>query len=239
MGVYVCSDIHGHADRYFKLKEMLSPSDTLYIAGDVIDRGNGSLEIIKDVMTSKNITMLLGNHELFALRYFKKNDVSSPEEWSKNDTWLLPNNGGEETLEALKKEPLEFRKDFLSFLSGLPLLIYTNVQGKDYAISHSYVFKSVKEKSAWTQRDCDARSVTWFSPYKSSMYVPIEAYPDYCTSIVGHVPVQRIKDDPSSFEVVKEDNVIFIDGGCAYAKYSPNTALICIELGSEEVKYIV
>lgn len=39
MAVYVMSDVHGLKDRYDRMMEKIHEEDTLYILGDVIDRG--------------------------------------------------------------------------------------------------------------------------------------------------------------------------------------------------------
>ena len=64
MATYICSDIHG---QYQKFKNMLkkikfSDKDTMYILGDVIDRGPESIKLLADIMSRENITLLLGNH---------------------------------------------------------------------------------------------------------------------------------------------------------------------------------
>ena len=48
--IYVCSDIHGHYSCYAALLECigLRPDDTLYILGDVIDRGPDGVKILQD-----------------------------------------------------------------------------------------------------------------------------------------------------------------------------------------------
>ena len=67
--IYVMSDIHGEYDRYRAMLELIGfdDEDRLYIIGDVIDRYPGGIDILRDVMTRPNITMLLGNHEQMCL----------------------------------------------------------------------------------------------------------------------------------------------------------------------------
>ena len=63
--IYVMSDIHGQAGAFHKMlkKIQFSDNDHIYILGDVVDRGPDGIEIIKYVMSRKNITLLIGNHE--------------------------------------------------------------------------------------------------------------------------------------------------------------------------------
>ena len=45
--VYVVSDLHGCYDKYKKLLERinLTENDSLYILGEIVDRGDGGMEI--------------------------------------------------------------------------------------------------------------------------------------------------------------------------------------------------
>ena len=71
---YCMSDIHGESERYFQmLKEIqFSSDDQLYIIGDVIDRGPGGIEILRDIMPRENVVLLLGNHELMCRQAIQK-----------------------------------------------------------------------------------------------------------------------------------------------------------------------
>lgn len=87
--VYCMSDIHGEIDRFHKMLEMIhfSDSDTLYIIGDVIDRGAGGIDILRDIIHKPNIVLLRGNHEQMMLDVFGPNSV-----YGSKSLWL--NNGG-------------------------------------------------------------------------------------------------------------------------------------------------
>lgn len=63
---YVMSDIHGQLDAFRLMLQTISftDEDELYILGDVIDRGEKSIECIKWIMEQDNVLTLLGNHEL-------------------------------------------------------------------------------------------------------------------------------------------------------------------------------
>ena len=65
MSHYVVSDVHGEDDRWKAMLEKIhfSAQDTLYILGDVVDRGPHGVEILQEIMHTPNMKMLLGNHE--------------------------------------------------------------------------------------------------------------------------------------------------------------------------------
>ena len=66
MSNYVISDIHGQYKSYKRMLRaiQLQPEDTLYVLGDVIDRGPDGIKILNDMMKRENVIMFMGNHEL-------------------------------------------------------------------------------------------------------------------------------------------------------------------------------
>ena len=69
MASYVISDIHGELDLFEELLDRiaLKDSDTLYILGDVVDRGPHPVKVLQSLMSMPNAVCLAGNHELMAL----------------------------------------------------------------------------------------------------------------------------------------------------------------------------
>lgn len=66
MSTYVMSDIHGCYDEFISMlkKTGFSETDHLIIAGDLIDRGGQSYEMLKWIESCPpNVTLLFGNHE--------------------------------------------------------------------------------------------------------------------------------------------------------------------------------
>ena len=59
---YVVSDVHGCDKLSFRLLETLrfSDTDTLYILGDVTDRGSGGLRVLLDAASRQNVILLRG-----------------------------------------------------------------------------------------------------------------------------------------------------------------------------------
>ena len=73
MSTYFISDIHGEYDLFMKLlkKIKFNDSDTLYICGDIIDKGKDSIKLIKFISNQKNIFATMGNHEYSFSQYVK------------------------------------------------------------------------------------------------------------------------------------------------------------------------
>ena len=65
---YVISDIHGCYEKYRTMLEAIefTEDDTLYVLGDVLDRGPDGFKILLDMAARPNVIGLLGNHELLA-----------------------------------------------------------------------------------------------------------------------------------------------------------------------------
>lgn len=109
---YVCSDIHGRYDKWCALLAALDlkPTDTLYVLGDVIDRGPDGIKVLQDMAQRLNVIPILGNHELDAALCIPKllqevTDESiaalSGKDFAALSEWLQ--NGGGPTLRGLQR----------------------------------------------------------------------------------------------------------------------------------------
>ena len=56
MAHYALSDVHGEGDRFHRMLEKLrfSREDTLYILGDVIDRGPDGIALLREIMEASS-----------------------------------------------------------------------------------------------------------------------------------------------------------------------------------------
>ena len=123
--IYVMSDIHGCLEKYRCMLEVieLAPEDTLYVLGDVIDRGPDGVGILQDMMGRANVIPILGNHEFTAaiclpwllesvtdrsLEALEETQIAALSEWIAN--------GGGVTLRALQALSQEEREDILEYL---------------------------------------------------------------------------------------------------------------------------
>lgn len=69
IAAFVVSDIHGEYELFIRLLEAihLKETDTLYVLGDILDRGPHPIQIILKIMEMPNVVCLTGNHEFMAL----------------------------------------------------------------------------------------------------------------------------------------------------------------------------
>ena len=129
IATYVISDIHGQYDMFIELldKIKLKDTDTLYILGDVLDRGPHPIKTLRKLMEMPNAICLVGNHELMALEcldfLMKEITDMSIEELDEEMldnlvTWQY--NGSKSTIDEFsqldsesKREVIDFIKNFL------------------------------------------------------------------------------------------------------------------------------
>jgi len=125
---YVVSDIHGRLDRLKKLVELISlkDEDTLYVLGDMVDRGEESIEVIQYVMDKKNIKALMGNHDRMMLKALRDMDEDEIRRWNKNANNI--------TIEGFNKLSDEEKSEVLDFLDSLK---YYKIIDKKYLLVHA------------------------------------------------------------------------------------------------------
>lgn len=229
---YVCSDIHGQIGLYRKMMEEidLKPEDTLYIIGDVIDRGPDSIGILQDIMKRENVELFVGNHEMMMIDYFHESPYK--------DSWFCSNNGGRKTYNQFMKLSEEEQEKVFFYIKDAWIQKYIEVDGEKYALHHSYflplrVGEDVRynDENSW-QSKFDA---VWNSPYRFWEYADPKEYDDGYIHIIGHVPVQTLqKVQPPHYNDKLGKRLINIDGGCALLSHGYDGGLFCMSLEKDE-----
>ncbi|MBO5312783.1 MAG: serine/threonine protein phosphatase [Clostridia bacterium] len=71
---YFVSDLHGEYHLFCRLLEKIgfSQEDTMYICGDVLDKGDMPLALAKLIISHPNMHCILGNHELYFIKYYNR-----------------------------------------------------------------------------------------------------------------------------------------------------------------------
>ncbi len=227
MSTYICSDIHGFYDRYIKMLNEIkfNDDDTLYILGDVIDRGNDGIKTLQDIMMRSNVKMFLGNHEFMMLNYIRKSRILG----DYDDVWLRENNGGIKTLEKFKVLPRNEQDEILSYLENKTYLQKViNTDNRNYMLCHTCYSKQYEELKMCDADMHLANSIVWHSPFRDdSLNAPMSHYSKKYIFIVGHVPTIKFgMQAPLVYE-----NIINIDGGCAASAFNKDIGdLCCIRL---------
>lgn len=133
---YAISDIHGDEARFRDILRQinLQADDTLYILGDVVDRGKDGIKLLLEIMEMRNARMTLGNHELMMLMSLD----DAVDKWDRHDNRRLwYRNGGEVTHKDFVNLPYDTQRKVLSFIKKLPLCFSTIAGWKRYFLTHS------------------------------------------------------------------------------------------------------
>lgn len=101
--VYVMSDLHGEYKKYLQILEQIgfTDDDTLYVLGDMVDRGPEPVKLLQDMASSENVYFLKGNHEGMASFVLCKLNVEITQD---NAEMPLPR------FDAAAEKPLKQRK---------------------------------------------------------------------------------------------------------------------------------
>lgn len=80
---YVMSDLHGEYGLFVSMLEKIrfSADDELYVCGDIIDKGEESVRLLKLIFSLNNVHCIIGNHEHAFLKYYHALLESSPEDF--------------------------------------------------------------------------------------------------------------------------------------------------------------
>ncbi len=225
MAKYVCSDMHGQYGLFKKMLEDIhfSMEDTLFVLGDIIDRGPESIPMLQDIMARPNVFCIMGNHELMMYTEYR---VAWEESY-----WLHGSNGGNKTKREFRRLPMGEQKKVLDFIENMYLQIDLTVGDMHFLLSHS---DFLEEKGSVFFRDVDyevARHVVWNSPWRTFEYVPESKYAeDGRVHVIGHVPVQNIFRRWTGAEayIDAEHLIINIDLGCAGLSHGYPGGLCCL-----------
>ena len=215
--IYVSSDLHGcPVEKFEQLLQQASfgKDDFLFILGDVIDRGQHGVALLRWIAEQPNVQLILGNHEAMLLSCQFLFDEITQDTLAKLttrrlklvDTWLR--NGGSPTLNSLqrllKDEPEIFR-GILELLQDAPFYDTVEAGGKHFLLVHSGLnhFSPDKPLDDYTLHD-----LLWTRP------TPQDRYYEDRTVIFGHTPTEFL--DPAyRGRAYRTDTWICIDSGAA------------------------
>ena len=220
MAHYVISDIHGEADRFHRMLEQIafSGQDTLYILGDVIDRGEEGIPLLREILACPQMVMLLGNHEYMCLQYHSLEATEvEVRRWNRN--------GNAPTLAGLDRLTSAQRAEVFAFLRQLPVHLDLCVEGCRFHLVHGFPGETVRDQ-------------VWERPAPDSP----NPFPDGRQVIVGHTPVlslghtkeerERLADALQArgehLRIFHGPGFVDLDCGCGHDL--PVKALACLRL---------
>ena len=227
--IYVMSDIHGEYERYLAMLEKIGfgDEDTLFVLGDVIDRGPEPIKTLWDMSLRPNVYPVLGNHEYMALDVLRALMAEITEENYRTGItaevmqklFLWQREGGHVTLEQFRRLAAEDRFALLDYLEEFERYQVTEVGETTYILVHAGLgnYAEGKRLSAYTTEElCFMRPTTeqWY--YDRSVRV-----------IAGHTPTISLNGEA---RILHSGNLSLIDCG---ATFGGKLACLCLDDGRE------
>lgn len=225
--IYAVSDLHGCYDKYTKLLERLhmTSDDSLYILGDIVDRGSRGMKILLALIDRENVFSCRGNHDYSAqvlLRNFAlPNDGCFADELEEAfRLWL--SDGGSTTYEEFLKLDESKQRAVLRYLGSLLVYKKLTVGGQKFFLAHTIPGKAkMLDIPNWKNSD-----FIMGEPEYEKMY-----FEDMLT-VTGHTPTGFI-DPEYTGQIWKGNNHIAIDCGAVFGN-----PLGCICLDTMEEIYV-
>lgn len=223
--IYAMSDLHGCYDKYEKmLKDIsFSDSDTLYVLGDVVDRGPDGIKLLFDMMERKNVIPIKGNHDYIAqrlLRLTMGNENICEDIMEAVKMWFL--DGGIPTYTSFRSLKKDDKRKILSYLGTFYYFQDITVGNRRFLLSHTLPKKEVLLES----ENCPLMEYVIGEPEYDKVY-----FEDRFT-VTGHTPTSLIDKNYDGM-IYQENNHIAIDCGAVFG--SP---LGCICLDTLEGFYV-
>lgn len=220
--IYAISDLHGCYEKYEQMLEKIkfAKEDTLYVLGDVIDRGPDGIKILQDMMRRLNVIPILGNHELMAYAVLSRLNVEITEDNYASqvdmqtlkvlNNWMF--NGGQPTMDAFRRLSRSAREDILDYLQEFSLYEIVETGGRRFVLVHGDIGRFQKDKPledyevddfVWSR--CNYNRVYFNDAYLVSGHTP--------TSLID--PLYRGKIYMANRNIAIDCGVVFDDGlGC-------------------------
>jgi serine/threonine protein phosphatase 1 len=223
---YVTSDPHGKFECLLALLNKARFFDRednhLTIIGDIIDRNeHGGIDILKWILEQPNVTLLLGNHEKMMLdcrRFLDRSEKTPINSQSIRmlDQWKR--NGGNATIDALKKESPETIWKLLEYLSSCPLYQTLQIGDHSYVLVHGGLENFSPDRELASYED---HELLWERPDLTTLYSP-----EQFTVILGHTPTDYYGDEYQG-RMLKTKGWWDLDTGAARIKGTP--MLLCLD----------
>ena len=226
---YVASDIHGCFDKLMKLLDMLKlkDDDTLFVLGDLTDRGPENVKVITTLAARKNVVALKGNHDYTAalmLQTFGMGErgngsplYGKPGAEEVFEAWLA--DGGDATWKEFEALNLPEKEVVLRYLKSLPLFTELEISGQAYHLSHTVPPRALM----LDPKHRAAGDFLFGHPDYDKVY-----YDDRIL-VTGHTPTGLIA-PAFAGRILRKNNHIAIDCGAVFGN---PLGCICLETGEE------
>ena len=208
--IYVMADIHGEYRKFLAMLEKIrfGEEDTLYVLGDVLDRGPHPIALLRDIAARDNVILLKGNHEMMAEMVLEELMGDIREDCEDRLRKMLPKllrwqeNGANSTLDEFAALNMDARRDVMDILADLPLCTAVDAGEKTFVLVHASL-GNFNEKR------------------------PLHTYGEYQTLLTPHDYRRRYFTDPSVYIVTGHVRTKMLGGKWEIWQGNGNIALDC------------
>ena len=236
MMTYVMSDLHGEYDKYLSMLDKIkfSDDDDLYILGDVVDRGQEPVEILRDMSMRHNVLPIMGNHDKMAIDVLSwlLDEVNEEKLYKNIDNesvyrlmvWRM--NGAQTTIDGFQKLPKDERWFLLDYMKSFAPYDVVKAGGKTFILVHAGlgnpdIFDRKKPLDEYSLHDLAFVRFDYDREYfGGDVYI-----------VTGHTPTLTIT---CKAEIYHSCNNICIDCGAVFA----SGALSCLRLDDMKEYYV-
>lgn len=225
--IYVIGDIHGRKDKYDEMLKMISPksTDAVFIVGNVLDVGEDSIEILRDMMYKEYIYPILGEREYYARRIFplicSASDIEGAKELLSGDDlllfekWLTMNS--EKTIQDFLNLTEERKESVIDYLMEFQPYELVEAGGRTFCIVHAGIRNFDKAKAL---DEYDDEDFVFEAPDYSAFYF------DRYFLVTGHTPTVAINQKYMDRIYTNKKGHIAVNCGAAFGG---KLAAICLD----------
>ncbi len=230
---YVMGDLHGMLDRFGEMLEEIKfkNTDTLYILGDIIDKGNDSIKLLQNLSYRSNVYPIMGNHENIACQLlaelpeeagqinpadFDSETLAKILDWSKN--------GGMATISEFMKLSPDDKEGILEYLEDMPPYEIAEVGGKVFVLAHAGIagFDPEKELDDYESEAFFTEAADYTKQYFDKFYL-----------VTAHTPTDQINPAYQDKIYVGNNHIAIECGACDGGAL----ACYCLDNGKEYYVY--
>ena len=245
--VLILSDIHGHADALRKVlrRAAFSPEDTLVVVGDLLEKGTGSLGVVRTLMKlseTRRVYTLMGNMDVFTLNKLLSDDPEKRhslfELAPKMKAWWggcllmemcaelgIPLEEGMDEEAAIREIKGRFSRE-LSFLTSLPTILDT-------------------PRMTFVHGGLPHLRLSEFAGKDSDPYLKCDdflskglSFPKYLA--VGHWPAVLYREGRMDMSplLCRERKILCLDGGCGVKQSGQLNCVLWEDPASDHFTYV-
>ena len=229
--IYVMSDPHGCLDKFEKILEKInfSKDDTLYILGDICDRGPKSAQLYLDIMSRDNVHCIMGNHEKMLLEALPNSFGFLQKKYGHQaslDFEIWSACGGGATCASFIDVGMDKTAEIYNYILGFPFYRVVECDNKKYLLVHAGISNYDRTKPIG---DYLPEELVWYGFDHDGTYYSLL----YDKIIVGHTPTFSLSFKRPATIYHGLGNVIDVDCGAVFEGERGCLACLCLDTMEE------